>query len=170
MISVFSSAARTVAAALVLIAAADCDVGRCGVESRSLEYAAETRSGSLVGNGFLELSETRGAENAAWVVWHLRVAPFVGRARTASLRQGPPQAPGRVLYEFPLVNSVSESGVITQAFVRTAYAGKVPFAELWELVQRQPVSFEVVFDGDVRPLAVGPLLPTQSSDWQEACS
>jgi hypothetical protein len=162
--------ARAVAAALAVIGFAGCDIDRCGVESRSLEYAAETRSGSLVGNGFLELSETRGAENRGWVIWHLRVAPFVGRARTASLRQGPPEAPGRVLYEFALVNSVPESGVITQVFVRTAYVGQVPFTELWELVQRQPVSFEVLFDGDVRPLVVGPLRLTGSSDWQEACS
>lgn len=68
------------------------------------------------------------------------------------------------------MNSVPESGVITQVFVRTAYAGEVPFAEIWELVERQPVSFEVVFDGDVRPLVVGPLIRTGSSDWQEACS
>ena len=162
--------ARAVAAALAVIAAAGCDPGRCGVESRSREYAAETRRDSLVGNGFLELSETRGAENDAWVLWHLRVAPFAGRARTVRLRQGPPEAPGRLLYEFALVNSVPESGVITQVFVRTAYAGEVPFAELRELVERQPVSFEVVFDGDVRPLVVGPLIRTGSSDWQEACS
>lgn len=164
--------ARIVAAPLAVIAAAGCDFGvdRCGVESRSVEYAAETQSGSLVGNGFLELTQSRGAENGAWVLWHLRMAPFVGRARTVSLRQGAPEAPGRLLYEFALVNSVPASGVITQVFVRTAYAGEVPFAELWELVQRQPVSFEVVFDGDLPPLVVGPLIRTGSSDWQEACS
>ena len=163
---------RIVAAALALIAAAACDfgVGRCTVESRSVEYAAETRTGSLVVNGFLELAETRGAENGAWVLWHVRMAPFAGRARTVSLRQGPPEAPGRLLYEFAVVNSVPASGVITQVFVRTPYAGEVPFAELWELIQRQPVSFEVVFDGDSRPLVVGPLSRTGFSDWQDACS
>jgi hypothetical protein len=161
---------RIAAAALAVTAAPGCDVDRCGVESRALEYAAETRSDSRVGNGFLELSETRGAENASSVIWHVRVAPFAGTVRSVSLRQGPPEAPGRLLYEFPLVNSVPASGVITQVFVRTAYAGRVPFAELWELVQRQPVSFEVLFEGNVRPLAVGPLIRTQSSDWQEACS
>jgi hypothetical protein len=167
--------AGSVTVALPLIPAAGCglarDLERCQVQSRSLEYAAETKSDSLLGTGFLELSETRGAESGAWVVWHLRIAPSVGRARVVSLRQGPPEAPGRVLYEFPLLNSVSESGVITQVFVRTAYAGEVPSAELWELIQRHPVSFEVVFDGDVRPLRVGPLLRTGFSDWQEAfCS
>jgi hypothetical protein len=165
--------AGAVAAAFELTAAG-CDVGRdlgrCAVESRSLQYGAETRSDSRVGNGFLQLSETRGAENGAFSLWHLRVAPFVGRARIVSLRQGPPEAPGRLLYQFALVNSVPESGVITQVFVRTPYAGEVPFAELWELVQREPVSFEAVFDGDVRPLRVGPLLPAGSSDWQEVCS
>jgi hypothetical protein len=163
-----------VTAALAIILAAGCglarDLERCEVESRSLQYAAETRSDSLVGTGFLELSETRGSERGAWMLWHLRVAPFGGRARVVSLRQGPPEAPGRVLYEFPLLNSVSESGVLTQVFVRTAYAGEVPFAELWDLIQHQPVSFEVVFDGDVQPLRVGPLVRTDFSDWQEVCS
>jgi hypothetical protein len=69
-----------------------------------------------------------------------------------------------------VVNSVPESGVITQVFVRTAYAGEVPFAELWDLVQREAVSFEVVFEGDVRTLRVGPLLRTGFSDWQEVCT
>ena len=160
--------AGIVAAGLAVLGVG-CDLERCETESRALEYGAETRSGSLVGNGFLQLSETRGSENVASVLWHLRVAPAAGRARTVSLRQGPPQAPGRVLYEFPLVNSVTESGVITQVFTRAAYAGKVPFAELWELVQREPVSFEIVFEGDGR-LVVGPLLRTGSSDWQETCS
>jgi hypothetical protein len=166
--------AGAVTAGLALIPAPGCglarDLERCEVQSRSLQYAAETKSDSLVGTGFLELSETRGAESGAWVLWHLRVAPFTGRVRVVSLRQGPPEAPGRALYEFPLLNSASESGVVTQVFVRTAYRGEVPLAELWELIQRHPVSFEVVFDGDVRSLRVGPLLRTGFSDWQEACS
>jgi hypothetical protein len=163
--------ARAVVAALAA-ALAGCGLGegRCLVESRSLQYEAETRSDSLVGRGFLELSETRGAENAAWVLWHVRVAPFVGRATTVSLREGPPEAPGRLLYRFPVVNSVPESGVITQVFVRTAYAGEVPFAEFWDLVQREAVSFELVFEGDVRTLRVGPLLRTGFSDWQDVCT
>jgi hypothetical protein len=120
--------------------------------------------------GFLELSETRGADNGAFVLWHLRAAPFTGRATVVSLRLGPPEAPGRLLYQFPLVNSVPDSGVLTQVFVRTAYAGEVPFAELWDLVQREPVSFHAVLDDGVRPLRVGPLLRTGSRDWQEVCS
>jgi hypothetical protein len=161
---------RFLAAAFALMAATACDLERCEVESRVLEYAAETRSDSRVANGFLELSQTRGAENAAWVSWHVRVAPLAGRARTVSLRQGLPDAPGRLLYQFPLVNAVTESGVLTQVFVRTSYAGEMPFADLWELVQREPVVFEVLFDGDVRPLFIGPLLRTDSSDWQDTCS
>jgi hypothetical protein len=159
-------------AAALAIAAPGCDGGlvRCEVESRALEYRAETRSDSLTGNGFLELSETRGAENRAFVIWHLRASPFGGRARTVSLRQGPPEAPGRLLYQFPLLNSVPESGVLTQVFVRTPYAGEVPFAELWDLVQRDAVSFHAELDGDARPLRVGPLVRTGSSDWQDACS
>ena len=169
------SIAAGIAAAATLMTAAACGLvpraERCGNESRSLEHAAETRSGSRVGTGFLELTETRGAENRAWVVWHVRAEPsVVGRVRTVSLRQGSREAPGRVLYQFPLVNSVPASGVITQVFVRTAYAGEVPFAELWELIQRQPVFYEVAFEGDAQPLAVGPLVRTQSSDWQETCS
>jgi hypothetical protein len=162
------------AAAALTAAGAGCelgpDLGGCAVESRSLEYGAETVTNSLRGNGFLELSETRGAENGAFVVWHLRAAPFAGRARMVSLRQGPPEAPGRLLYRFPLLNSVPAAGVLTQVFVWTPYAGEVPYAELWELVQREPVSFHAELDGDVPPLRVGPLLRTGSSDWQEACS
>jgi hypothetical protein len=161
---------RCLAAAFAFMAATACDLERCEIESRTQEYGAETRTDSRVANGFLELSQSRGAENAAWVLWHVRVTPLTGRARTVSLRQGLPNAPGRLLYQFPLVNAVAESGVLTQVFVRTAYAGELPFAELWELVQREPVFFEVVFDGHVRPLLVGPLLPTNSSDWQETCS
>jgi hypothetical protein len=162
--------ARAVAAALAA-ALAGCGLGegRCLVESRSLQYEAETRSDSLLGRGVLELSETRGAENSDWVLWHVRVLPFAGRVTAVSLRQGPPQAPGRLLYRFPVVNSVPESGVITQVFVRTAYAGEVPFADLWDLVLREDVSFEAVFD-DVRTLRVGPLLRTGFSDWQEVCT
>lgn len=59
---------------------------------------------------------------------------------------------------------------MTQVFVRTAYAGEVPFAELWDLVQRDAVSFHAELDGDGRPQRVGPLVRTGSSDWQEACS
>jgi hypothetical protein len=162
--------AGAVAAALT-VAAASCNlgVGGCTVESRAVEYGAETTSGSLRGTGFLELSETRGAENDAFVLWHFRATPFVGRATTFSLRQGPPEAPGRLLYQFPLVNAVPDSGVVSQVFVRTPFAGEVPFAELWELLQREPVSFHAVLDGDV-PLRVGPLLRTGFSDWQEVCS
>jgi hypothetical protein len=149
-------------AALAVIAGAGCDLERCTVESRSLQYEAS--------GGFLELTETRGAENARWILWHVRVAPVPGTPRAAVLREGPPEAPGRRLYEFPLVNSVPESGVVTQVFVRTPYAGEVPFDELWELVQNEPVSFEVLFDGDVPPRRIGPLLRTGSSDWQETCS
>jgi hypothetical protein len=158
--------------AVLAVATAGCDRGlvRCEVESRSLDFGAETRTDSLTGNGFLELTETRGAENAAFVVWHLRAAPFGGTAAAVSLRQGPPEAPGRLLYRFPLVNSVPQSGVLTQVFVRTPYAGEIPFAELWELVQREPVSFHAVLEADARPLRVGPLLRTAFSDWQEACS
>jgi hypothetical protein len=75
-----------------------------------------------------------------------------------------------VLYEFPLTNAVADTGVITQVFVRTPYAGQVPFAELWELLLRQPVSFEITFAGEAPAVRVGPLGRTGFSDWEEACS
>ena len=160
-----------VIAAALGVATAGCGLrdGECLVESRTLELGAQTSNGSLTGNGFLELSETRGAENGAFVIWPLRAAPFAGTATAVSLRRGPPETPGRVLYRFPLVDAVAASGVITQVFVRTPYAGEVPFAELWELVQREPVSLHAEIDG-VRTLRVGPLLRTGFSDWQEVCS
>jgi hypothetical protein len=155
--------ARVLSAALALLAGTGCDFGeRCTVESRTLEYEA--------GRGYLELVETRGAENATFILWHVRVDASVGTATRAVLREGTPDAPGRVLYDFPLVNPVPASGVVTQVFVRTAYAGEIPFAELWELLGRQPVSFEVGFDGDVPPVRDGPLERSGFSDWQETCS
>jgi hypothetical protein len=162
---------RALAVALAVVGGVGCDLGeRCLVESRSLHYEAETSREGRVGRASLELTETRGAETASWVVWHVRVTPFVTGARRVVLREGPPDAPGRVLYDFVVVNAVPASGVVTQVFTRTPYAGEVPSAELWELVQRQPVSFEILFDGDARPFRVGPLLRTGSSDWQDACS
>jgi len=154
-------------AALAILSGPGCGLtNRCTVESRSLQYEAGTADGM----GFLQLSQTRGAESGAWVLWHVRVTSSAGTVRTVTLREGPPDAPGRLLYDFPLLNSVPPSGVVTQVFVRTAYAGEVPFAEVWELVQSHPVSFEVAFDGDVRPLRLGPLVRTGASDWQEICS
>ncbi len=157
-------------AALGLAPSLGCEGERCLVQSRAIQHEAQSSGDGRVGRGFLELAETRAAENAAWVLWHVRVTPFAGTATTVVLRQGTPQAPGAVLYRFPVVNSAPDSGVLTQVFVRTAYAGEVPFDQLWDLVQSQPVSFEVVFDGGVAPLRIGPLLRTGFSDWQDACS
>lgn len=86
------------------------------------------------------------------MIWHVRAAPLPAAVERVLLREGTPEAPGRVLYEFPLANVVPELGVITQASTPTPYAGLVPFTELWDLVQRQPVVFEVVFGGGAPPL------------------
>ena len=161
---------RGAVAIAFLVAAAGCDLGStlggCGVETRSLEYGAQTATRA----GFLELSETRGDENGAFVIWHVRATPFPGSARTVSLREGPPDAPGRLLYRFPVANAVPESGVLTQVFTRTPYAGEVPFAELWDRIQREPVSFHAELESDATVVRIGPLLRTGSSDWQEACT
>jgi hypothetical protein len=163
---------RSIAAVATVPAllAAGCDPYRCEVQSRSLQYEADIAGGPIAGRGSLELAETRGAENAAFVLWHVRASPLPAPVARVLLREGTPQAPGRVLYEFPLTNAVADSGVITQVFVRTPYAGQVPFAELWELIQRQPVSFEVVFAGAAPPLLIGPLGRTGSSDWHDVCT
>jgi hypothetical protein len=157
-------------AALTLFAGAGCDPTRCLVESRALQYEAQTTTDSRTGVGSLELVETRGEERGTFILWHVRVAPLPGTARTVVLREGPPGAPGRLLYTFPILNPVPASGVVTQVFVRTPYAGAVPFSELWDLVQSRSVSFEVVFEGEARPAGIGPLIRTDSSDWQETCS
>ncbi|HET8646126.1 MAG TPA: hypothetical protein VFO85_11590 [Vicinamibacteria bacterium] len=147
-----------------------CDPYRCLVQSRAQQFEAPIGSGPITGRAAFSLSQTRGAENDDFVMWHVRASPLPAPATRVTLREGTPDAPGRVLYEFPLVNAVADSGVITQVFTRTAYAGQVPFAELWDLVQRQPVSMEVVFTGDVPPLRVGPLSRTSSGDWQDVCT
>ena len=93
-----AAAVRALVVLAAAAAAAGCDgFPGCAVESRALEYRAETASAPLTGTGFLELSQTRGSENADFVIWHLRAAPFAGRATTVELRQGPPGAPGRLL-------------------------------------------------------------------------
>jgi hypothetical protein len=160
-------AARTVCATVMLVAAAGCDVAnRCTVEGRSREYRAETR----VGLAALELSQTRGAEDRDWLLWHVRVTPWIGTPAAVVLREGAPAAPGPTLAELPVLNTVPDSGVVTQVFVRTAYAGEVPFAELWDLLQARPVTVEVLYGQGQPPVRLGPLVPAGSSDWQEACS
>ena len=153
--------------------ASGCDIGgggRCTVQSRTVDYAAETRRGALVGTAFFQLSETRGAEDREWVMWHVRVAPPSNRAVHVSLREGTPESPGPILYEFPIANTVPDSGVLTQVFVRTPYAGAVPFSALWERAEREPVSFLVLIAGDAQALRIGPLVRAGFSDWQDACS
>ena len=147
-----------------------CDPYRCLVESRAQQFEAQLASGGVSGRGSLVLSETRGAETGAFVIWHVRATPLPADVARVLLREGTREAPGRVLYEFPLVNAVAESGVITQAFTRTPYAGPLPFAELWDLVGRQPVVFEIAFAGGAPPLHIGPLGRTSAGDWQDVCT
>ena len=149
---------------------AACNPYRCLVQSRAQQFEAQFARGMASGRGSLLLSETRGAESGGFVIWHVRVAPLPAAAARVVLREGTREAPGRVLYEFPLVNVVPDSGVVTQVFTRTAYAGRVPFAELWELLQRQPVVFEVAFAGGAPPLRIGPLDRTSAGDWQDVCT
>ena len=151
------------------VLSAGCDSYPCDFQSRDVQYEAQTGNGP-VARGFLELFETNGAGEVPSVLWHVRVTPLPAPATRVLLREGAHDSLGRVLYEFPLTNAVADTGVIAQAFVRTPYAGQVPFAELWELLQRQPVSFEVTFAGDASPVRIGPLGRTAFSDWEDACS
>ena len=161
------SAAAAVVTAVVL---GGCDPYRCETQARSLQYEATVASGPVTSRVAVELAEMRGRETGAFVLWHVRVSPLAAPATRVLLREGRPAAPGRVLYDFPLLNAVPPSGVVTQVFVRTPYAGQVPFAELWDVIQRQPVFFEVVLAGDAPPVALGPLERTGSSDWRDVCS
>lgn len=167
-VSRFASVSAVAVAAAAL--AAGCDPYRCLVQSRAQQYEATIGSGPVAGRASFELAETRGAESGQFVMWHVRASPLPAAATRVLLRAGSPEAPGRLLYEFPLVNAVPDSGVITQVFSRTPYAGGVPFAELWDLVQREPVLFEVVLAGGTAPLRIGPLDRTLSTDWQDVCT
>ena len=161
------------AAVMTFVAAvlfAGCNPYRCLVQSRFQRYDAQIGGGPIAGRGVFELTETRGAENATLVLWHVRASPLPAAATRVFLREGTADTPGRLLYEFPLMNAVPESGVITQAFAGVPHAGPVPFAELWELVQRQPVSFEIVFGSGPPPLRIGPLNRAGSGDWQDVCT
>ena len=151
------------------VLSAGCDRYPCDFQSRSVQYEAQMGNGP-VARGFLELIETHGAEEVPSVLWFVRVAPLPAPATRVLLREGAPDSQGRVLYEFPLTNAVADTGIITQVFVRTPYAGQIPFAELWELLLRQPVSFEVTFAGDASPVRIGPLARTGFSDWEDGCS
>jgi hypothetical protein len=156
-------------ALLGAVLSAGCDSQLCDFQSRDVQYEAQMGNG-LLARGSLELFETFGAGEVPSVLWHVRVTPLPAPATRVLLREGAPDALGRVLYEFPLTNAVADTGIITQVFVRTPYAGQLPFAALWELLQRQPVSFEVTFAGDAPPVRVGPLGRTAFSDWKQACS
>ena len=149
---------------------AACNPYRCLVQSRAQQLEAQFVSGVVSGRGSLLLSERRGAESGAFVIWHVRAAPIPAAVARVLLREGMREAPGRVLYEFPLANVVADSGVITQVFTPTPYAGLVPFNELWDLIQRQPVVFEIVFAGGALPLHIGPLDRTSAGDWQDVCT
>ena len=151
------------------ILSAGCDTQPCDFDSREVQYEAEMGNGP-VARGFLELIETRGAGEAPSMLWHVRVAPLPAPATRVLLREGAPDSLGRVLYEFPLTNAVAEAGIITQVSVRTPYAGPVPFAEFWNVLQLQPVSFEVTFAGDASPVRVGPLGRIEFDDWEQGCS
>jgi hypothetical protein len=170
--SMWPSIRRAVSwATILVVAGAGCDfVNRCTVESRAAEYRTEATSGSGVGLAALELSQTRGAEHRDWLLWHVRVTPWMGTPVAVLVREGRPEAPGRTLFELPVLNTVPDSGVVTQVFVRTAYAGSVPFAELWDIIQSRPVTVEILFGASRQPVRLGPLLPAGSSDWQETCS
>ena len=151
------------------VLSAGCDSYTCDFQIRAVQYEADMGNGP-VARGFLQLIETRGADEVPSVLWYVRVAPLPAPATRVLLREGTTGSSGRVLYEFPLTNAVAEAGVITQVSVRTPYAGQVPFAELWELLQRQPASFEVTFAGDPSPVRIGPLGRTGFNDWEEGCS
>ena len=157
---------RSIGVVALVAGLAGCDPYRCLVESRAQQLELQTSSGRAA----FSLSQTRGAEDGEFVMWHLRSSPLPAPATRVLLREGTPEAPGRVLYDFPLVNPVPDLGVITQVFTRAPYDGEVPFTELWDLVQRQPVSFEIVFAGGVAPLRIGPLSLTSSGDWQDVCT
>ena len=152
------------------VLSAGCDPYRCLVQSRAQQFELETASGPAAGRVSLQLSQTRGRESGDFVMWHVRLTGATAQAARVVLREGPPQAPGRVLYDFPLANALPASGVITQVFTRTAYAGEVPFSQLWALVESQPVSFEVQFSGDSPSLLIGPLVRTSAGDWQDVCT
>ena len=162
---------RTIALSALVgaVLSAGCDTQPCDFQSRDVQYEAQMGNGPLA-RGFLELNETHGAGELPSVLWHVRVTPLPAPATRVFLREGAPDSSGRVLYEFPLTNAVADTGIITQVFVRTPYAGQVPFVELWEILQRQPVSFEVTFAGDASPVRIGPLGRTAFSDWEDGCS
>ena len=155
---------------VILVFCVACNPYRCLVQSRGQQFEAQLASGVVSGRASLLLSQTRGAESGDFVIWHVRAAPLPAAVERVRLREGTREAPGRILYEFPVTNVVPESGVITQVFTRTPYAGLVPFTELWDLVQRQPVVYEVVFAGAAPPLHIGPLNRTSAGDWQDVCT
>jgi hypothetical protein len=151
------------------VLSAGCDRYPCDFQSREVQYEAQMGNGSIA-RGFIELIETNVAGEVPSVLWHVRVSPLPAPATRVVLREGAPDSSGRVLYEFPLTNAVADTGIVTQVSVRTPYAGQVPFAEFWDLLQRQPASFEVTFAGDASPVRVGPLGRIGFSDWQDACA
>jgi hypothetical protein len=139
----------------------------CTIQGRFMEFRAAGSAGSAVTEVFLDLNETRGSEDAQYVIWSVRVSPLDGPVTAVRLRVGTAEAPGAVLYDFPLVNAVPDAGVITQVFVNQPYAGEVPFDELWDLIQGDPVFVEVIYQDSPAVPRIGPLELTNARDWQD---
>ena len=140
----------------------------CTVQSRILDL----RTGQTLGGteAALGLRQTRGSEEGRFVMWFVRVNPLVGTVGQVRLRAATGDHAGRVLYEFPLVNAVPAAGVVTQVFEDTPYQGAVPFAELWDLLQRDQAFVEVIDAASTSVLRIGPLELRTSLDWQDVCT
>ena len=160
---------RSVAAALRADRRPGCDFGSAVEPSR---VVPRSRSG----NAERSRSETASSnwprpaapENGAWVVGTCACA-FAGRARTVWLPAGTPEAPGRLLYEFAVVNSVPASGVITQVFVRTPTRARCPSRALGA----DPATARILRGSVRRRFTAARRRAAHpergSSDWQRAC-
>ena len=138
----------------------------CGIHGRLMRFRPTGPAESAAIAERLGLSGlTAGAE---YVVWEVRVDPFAAPVTTVRLRLGTADAPGSTLCAFPFPAAEDDECGHVRMFV-SAEGSDLPFEELWQLIQREPVHVEVMLEDAVEPLAIGPLTPLQRNGRSALC-
>jgi len=138
-----------------------------GLEIAELQFRAADSAGTVTSEAFVELDETRGSEEGQYLLWAVREDPTSWPVTAVRLRAGTSDAPGVVLYDFPLLNAVPCAEVITQVFHLRPYDGATPFLALWDRLQSEPFYVEIVYEGSLAPKGIGPLHLTNEADWRD---
>jgi hypothetical protein len=132
------------------------DGGADRYECRLRGGLAQCRPTGPAGELASRLGLHAGRPAADYVVWEVRVEPLDLPVSGVRLRLGTADRWGPPLCQFPLVDAEVERGTLIRMFVNPD-SQEIPLAELWDLIQREPVLVEVELEDSVQPLAIGPL-------------